>query len=286
MFVQFSKVWFIFIVLLLLGRTGLSMEDWDPQLYRDSSEMQGRWAEEALMQIKFGENDNVLDVGSGPGTITSTIAKLTGGNVVGIDLSKNMVRFGNRKVGQRKVLFFPGDAHELLFDKQFDVVTSFSTLHRLKNLDKVFEGIARALVDGGRFVAVFPLEGSPLISDAITVVDSREKWKGYFAEHSRKDRKDYSLSEADLEKVLKRYFTVVNLRLIREVEIFPTRDKFRDLLRATSMQRQWLTPEQEIAFFDEVVDEYLKKVPLDGKRVLFYFNRVVVTAVKIGTARL
>src|SRR6202008_2349842 len=84
---------------------------------------------EALVQrIGVSKGLKVLDLGCGDGTTAVPAARL-GGDVVGVDIARNLVEAGNRRgkeTGVPKFSFQQGDAPDLvdLDDQSFDVVVS------------------------------------------------------------------------------------------------------------------------------------------------------------------
>lgn len=258
----------------------------DPQLYQANCQMQLRWAEAMLDSIDIKSARHILDIGSGDGKITSNIAlKNLNAKVIGLDISSEMVHFANRTYGNQRVFFINGDAQKLPFYEQFDVVVSFSTIHRLLHPQLAFKEIYKTLKVGGTFIAAFPASGSPIMSQAIATIDSKPEWREYF---SKPDRKNYALNDQKIREWLdEEGFIVVKSQTKWEDEIFSSRENFRDLLRATFSQRDLLPPEKELPFFEEIVEEYLRNSPLDQKgQVHFYFNRIEVVAFKMPQAKL
>jgi ubiquinone/menaquinone biosynthesis C-methylase UbiE len=262
-------------------------DQWDAKLYCENSGMQRGWALEALGIIDLSplRKHKILDVGSGDGGVTAFIAGKYNADIVGLDLSRNMVEYANAKFSTDALFFVVGDAQNLSFNQQFDMVTSFSTMHRLPRPQQALSGIYAALKPMGYFLATFPINGSYAMSEAIAEVDSSPEWKEFF---DILDRKDYRLSQEQFsEWLVQAGFHIIQLRTIWRDEIFETRAKFRDLLRATFSYRSQLPPDREMNFFEEVVDAYLKRVPLDDQgRVHFYYNHIRILAIKAPQAKL
>jgi trans-aconitate methyltransferase len=281
----------LFLFCSFINMACFAMEDgWDPILYQESSGMQKRWAYVVLGLIDFKSAKSIMDIGSGDGVITLNIAQRhPNAMVIGLDLSEKMVFFANKThQNQKNLLFIQGDAQKLPFINHFDVVVSFNTMHRLPDPKAAIQGIFNALNPKGKFIAAFPVSGSPIMSEAIAAVDTKEKWHSYF---KQPDRKSYNLSDNEYQQWLEEAgFIVIKSRIKWEDEVFESRIKFRDLLRATFSHRAFLPAEKEIEFFEEIVDEYIKKSPLDEKGcVHFYFNRIEIIAVKpniLGAAKL
>lgn len=253
----------------------------DPSKYQANYQMQDRWATTILKSVGLNSAKSILDVGAGDGHITYFIAAThPNATVFGLDNSPEMADSANEKYKrQENVYFFVGDAHKLPFHEQFDVIVSFSTIHRLAEPQMAIAGIYKALKPGGKFIAVFPGSESPLMSRAIAKVDTRDKWRNYFPNPGRNN---YSFNDQKIEQwLVETGFLVIKTQTKWEEEIFASRDNFRDLLRSTFSQRAFLPWEHEIKFFEEIIDEYLKVSPLDEKgQVHFYFNRIEIIAVK------
>lgn len=258
----------------------------DPFMYQANCQMQVRWANAILESVDLKSATQILDIGSGDGHITSKIALASPhANIIGLDISQEMVDFANRNYGGPKLFFITGDAHKLPFHEQFDAVVSFSAIHRFSNPKLALSGIFNALKLGGKFIAAFPASGSPVMSIAIAAIDSKPEWKEYFTDP---DRKNYALTDEGIKQWLTEIgFFVIKSQTKWEDEVFASRDNFRDLLRATFSHRAFLPPDKELQFFEEIVDEYLKNSPLDQKgQVHFYFNRVEIVAIKVPRAKL
>lgn len=268
----------------LLSVTLFCSDEWDPDLYGKNNGPQRRWFQTLLARE---EPRNILDLGCGDGGITADLAdKYPNANVVGIDISKKMIAHANKTHKRKNLSFFVGDAErDLLFYEQFDLVFSSSTLHRLNNPEEAVRGIFNALRTGGKFIGTFPITGSQLYTDALATVDNNEKWKPYLPQ---KQRKNYKLS-VDIwrERFEAAGFTVGSINSLAHNEPFYSRQAFRDFLRCTSIYRSLLGDQREIEFFEEVVDEYLTKSPVneDGT-ITLQLTRLEIIAYKIEKPKL
>ncbi len=107
-----------------------------------------------MLGIKSGLK--VLDLGCGDGTTAVPAAKL-GADVLGVDIARNLVEAGNRRVqelGLTNIRFQEGDATDLaeLQDKSFDLVVSiFGAMFAPKPFD-VAKEMVRVTRPGGRIV--------------------------------------------------------------------------------------------------------------------------------------
>jgi SAM-dependent methyltransferase len=112
---------------------------------------------EALVQrIGIGRGMRVLDLGSGDGT-TAVPAAQAGADVLGVDIARNLVEAGTRRVGELRLSnlsFQQGDATNLegLPDGAFDIVMSiFGAMFAPRPFD-VAKEMVRVTKPGGRIV--------------------------------------------------------------------------------------------------------------------------------------
>ncbi len=113
------------------------------------------FSEIAKEVIKYKSGINLLDIGSGPGTILIEVAKNDPStNAIGIDISKKMVELANknREISGDGVnpAFISMSAEALaLPSESFDLVLSTLTLHLVKSPDKMLSEMYRVLRSGG-----------------------------------------------------------------------------------------------------------------------------------------
>jgi SAM-dependent methyltransferase len=88
----------------------------------------------AYLLPHLGPGTSVLDVGSGPGTITADLAALVApGRVVGVDASAEVVAAANADHRAQNLSFAVADAYALEFaDGEFDVVHAHQVLQHLR----------------------------------------------------------------------------------------------------------------------------------------------------------
>jgi ubiquinone/menaquinone biosynthesis C-methylase UbiE len=99
-----------------------------------------------------------LDVCCGTGAAMAHFRPLCRERIVGIDFSRGMLAEAERRLatapGRARIELVRGDALELPFREEFDVVTCFGALGHILPADepRFVSGIRRALRPGGRFV--------------------------------------------------------------------------------------------------------------------------------------
>ncbi|WP_224241387.1 class I SAM-dependent methyltransferase [Hyalangium gracile] len=104
--------------------------------------------------------DRALDLCCGTGGAMRFLRPLCRQEVVGVDLSRGMLDEAHRLLadapGDARITLVQGDALELGYTSEFDVVTSFGAFGHILEQDepRLVEGIARALRPGGRFLFI------------------------------------------------------------------------------------------------------------------------------------
>lgn len=113
----------------------------------------------ALKKLSFSDHDSVLDLGCGDGRITANIARtIPQGSVIGLDLSPDLIEFAQAEypASQYPNLSFQlGNAQTIEFESQFDVVTSFVTMHVILDHNNLLTNIRKALKPNGKLLSIF-----------------------------------------------------------------------------------------------------------------------------------
>jgi ubiquinone/menaquinone biosynthesis C-methylase UbiE len=127
-------------------------------------------------QLGIKEGMKVLDLGCGDGTTAIPTAQI-GADVLGVDIARNLVEAGNRRVaelGLTNCRFQEGDATHLdgLPDQSFDLVVSiFGAMFAPKPHD-VAKEMVRVTKPGGRIVMGNWIPGDPTLVAQILKISS------------------------------------------------------------------------------------------------------------------
>jgi SAM-dependent methyltransferase len=103
-----------------------------------------------------------LDVGSGPGNVTASLARAAGpdGLALGVDISEPMLERAVRNEAGPQIGFIKADAQRLpLRDNTVDAVVSTAVLQLVPNPTEALVEIARVLRPGGRLAVMVPTVG-------------------------------------------------------------------------------------------------------------------------------
>ncbi|EKQ57157.1 MAG: methylase involved in ubiquinone/menaquinone biosynthesis [Clostridium sp. Maddingley MBC34-26] len=140
--------------------------------------------------ISVNNKNRALDIGCGSGILTFELCKHYG-EVIGIDISEEMLSVAKSKRQRDNISYINMDANELCFEKTFDFIVSRTTFHHLFNIQSVLKQMKSMLNEGGKIV----------ILDNVSKVETPPRWAyivGAFQDFY------IALSEIGLQKELER----------------------------------------------------------------------------------
>jgi trans-aconitate 2-methyltransferase len=241
---------------------------WDADDYSKSSPMQKKWGRELLSKLQLRGNERVLDIGCGDGALTAAIAeRLPAGSVLGIDSSPEMIEFARRKYPPHR---FPnlaweiGDASDLRYENEFDVIFSNAALHWVIDHLPVLRGIKRSLKPGGRILVQMGGRGNAAqVVNAFIEVIILKRWRGYFMtldpSYSFHGPNEYETWLKDVGLTPKR------VALVSKDMTHEGRDGLVSWIRTTWLPFTERVPEElREEFILQIVDRYLEKYPADA----------------------
>jgi trans-aconitate methyltransferase len=253
------------------------MYQWQAKDYSHNSAVQHQFARDLIATLEFKGNEQILDVGCGDGKITAEIAGyVPDGSVLGIDSSPNMIQFARSNFSGHEFThldFECRDARNLDFDRQFDLITSFSCLHWISDHMPVLKGMEKSLKLGGKVVLQFGGKGNAeKIKEVADEVINREKWSQYFQEF------DFPYAFYGVDEY-RTWLEDVGLKAIR-VELVPKnmihqgKAGLESWLRTTWMPFTSRVPQQlQSEFIVETVETYAHNYPPDREGKI-YVNMV------------
>lgn len=133
--------------------TPSNSREWNAADYHRLSTPQFQWGQRVLSQLRLRGDECVLDAGCGTGRLTHLLLdNLPRGQVVGLDLSRNMVEHAQRDLrpefGDRSQ-FVAADLIALPFEEVFDGIFSTASFHWVLDHDSLFRNLFAALRPGG-----------------------------------------------------------------------------------------------------------------------------------------
>ncbi len=115
-----------------------------------------------LERVDLGGDEAALDAGCGTGKVTALLLeRLPAGSILAVDGSEAMVEAARRRfAGDPRVRVERQDLLSLEVEEPVDLVFSTATFHWIKDHERLFGRLARALAPGGRLVAQCGGEGN------------------------------------------------------------------------------------------------------------------------------
>lgn len=107
-----------------------------------------------------------LDIGCGSGILTFELSKHYK-EVVGIDISEEMLSIARAKREKDNISYIKMDANELLFDTTFDFIVSSATFHHLSDIQNVLNRMKSLLNNDGKIIVL----------DNVSEVKTPPRWR-------------------------------------------------------------------------------------------------------------
>ena len=112
------------------------------------------WRKKAVRILKGYQPSRVLDVATGTGDFAVETSRIQPKEIVGFDLSEQMIKVGIEKVKRLKldhlISFKKGDSEDMPFeDRSFDAITVAFGVRNFENLEKGLQEFYRVLRPGG-----------------------------------------------------------------------------------------------------------------------------------------
>ncbi len=112
------------------------------------------WRSKAIQLLRKYEPQRVLDVATGTADLAIRASALRPKQIVGVDISEEMLRIGRQKIAKRNldqlIQLHTGDAEQLQFaDDSFDAVTVAFGARNFSDLQRGFTEMLRVLRPGG-----------------------------------------------------------------------------------------------------------------------------------------
>jgi trans-aconitate 2-methyltransferase len=239
--------------------------EWDATAYHRVSSPQVSWGRGVLEKLPLKGDEKVLDAGCGTGRLTKELLELLPrGKVVGLDASENMLRTAREHLSPmfgERVEFLAADLLDLGFDQKFDGIFSTAAFHWVRDHDRLFAVLFRALKPGGWLCA--QCGGGPNIKrllDRVAVLANTPKYRHYIGGY---DPWLYDYPEPAADRLRKTGFVEVETDLHDAPTQFATREEFREFV-AKVILRQHLDRIPDEASRNELLDHLTAQAAKDS----------------------
>lgn len=125
----------------------------------------------------------ILEIGCGAGRLTNHLTN-KGFNVVGFDISRTLIKEGNRRYSDAKTFIASGETNMPFKDSFFDIVLSFDVLEHIPKTDKHLLEIKRILKPDGYYLLQTPNKFTNILFEVIKNRSFTEHRKYHCSLHS------------------------------------------------------------------------------------------------------
>jgi trans-aconitate 2-methyltransferase len=242
-------------------------QKWNAEDYAKSSSAQLQWAQELVSKLALQGCESVLDIGCGDGKISAQLSiAVKNGNVLGIDLSEDMIRLAFEQFPSAKypnLSFLQMDATDIRLSERFDIAFSTAVLHWVKDHITVLRGVHACLKSGGKILFQMGGRGNATeVFSAIEKVLQHPRWQQYYEDFTPPY---HFYGQGEYEAWLSEsVFRPERVELVLKDMQHQGTDGFKGWLRTTWFPYTDRLPvELRDAFLTEVVDAYTVTHPID-----------------------
>jgi trans-aconitate 2-methyltransferase len=216
--------------------------EWDAAEYEMLSGPQLGWGasllEGALVQRPLRGDETAIDAGCGTGRVTELLLeRLPQGKVLAVDASEGMVEASRgRFAGDPRVRVERVDLLRLEVEEPVDVILSTATFHWIKDHERLFLQLGRALKPGGRLVAQCGGKGNiSRVTMATEEVMREERFRNSF--EGWEDTKEYADAETTRERLDAAGFGEIETWMHEEPTRFGSVDELARFLKTVVLGR-------------------------------------------------
>ena len=170
------------------------------------------------------------------------------------------------------ITFSVQDAVNLNYVNCFDLITSFSTIHWIKDQTQLFKNIFNALVDGGRFIGfLYPI--CPIQIQSLKKTSSMVKYNKYL--------QPFFLPYTDCnERMYRNIFLQTGFKINNLSTTKTSFVSYKDKLTLLNFIKTWLPHEKKLprGLAKEFMHDFIEQYILDIKRAynLLYSNDEII----------
>ena len=249
-------------------------------IWESISLSQKQAADDLIKLLNVQSKDKILDIGCGTGYLTDKLYQLSN-YTSGMDNADNMIEVA--KELRPHINFFTGDAEELNYDEQYDLITTNAVTYYFKDIAGTFKKFHKALKKNGHYALQSQVLRTPQFSYAFTKLEQDSVTRDVFSTFKLPIN---ILDIPDLVCILKsQNFEIQHTQLI-EYETEYTIEQAMDVFKSGAAT-PYLNPtaysvpltEEYINGFWRVIETSLKE-QLSNNKIILGFPRCFIIAKK------
>tara|TARA_A100000171_G_C2134403_1_gene149050 strand:+ start:494 stop:1402 length:909 start_codon:yes stop_codon:yes gene_type:complete len=257
--------------------------------YARNALLQESWAAGFFFnRYTFKGTERILDIGCGDGKITSKLARFAPqGHVTGIDQSSTMIQKGSASYSSiPNLLFIQKLAQDKSFYEKhrgtFDLVTSFTALHWVKEQKAVLKGVYTALKPQGKIYFRLCSDGEDPVYEIANDLAFHKNYQNNFTEFVDPLNR---FSVSDYKRLL--YDTGFNVISVIDVEDRDEINNVEDLAKQIKSYlphyhflRDHISTDVAENFVKDIVSEYEKRIPKVNNKIILIDHYLEIVAQK------
>ncbi|MEO6197115.1 MAG: class I SAM-dependent methyltransferase [Dehalococcoidia bacterium] len=223
-----------------------------------------RWAQQVIEDLDLCGDETVLDAGCGSGSVTfDLLNKLPDGKIYAIDGSPQMIDQLTESIDDRgvtNVLPILANLTDFELPEPVDVVFSNAVLHWIPDDDGLFDCLARATKNGGRFRAQCGGAGNIVRLMAATHdVEARDPYRQHIPEPI--DARKYRTPDDAVAAMSRNGWTNARASLFESPVVFENEDGAVLYLRTIILQQQASILPEDLGdqFLRDVIQEVVQR---------------------------
>jgi hypothetical protein len=154
------------------------------------------------------------------------------------------------------------DACKNIFNKKFDIITSFNCLHWAKKPQNALYGIANAAVSNAQIILIFSHKKS-LFHQVLDKLSSSFKWRNYFLDFVN-PRSFFEIHIVE-EMLIKAGFTVIEMQEKENTYFFNSVIQLREFFTTTGSHIKQIPNQLVDNFVDDCISEFIKAVNINDR---------------------
>lgn len=256
--------------------------------YADNALVQKSASEVLLNLLSIQPEEDILDIGCGPGHITKKIAQITKGTVLGIDVSPGMIEqavSSNKEFSNLKYSVMNAESLEL--NTKFDVIVCNSCFQWFQKPEQVLMRCFNVLKKGGRIGVQAPATQSycPNFISAIEKIRMHPRTREVFKYF--KNPWFFCDSKEEYEQLFRNNgFDIIYSEIREESNLFSVEQAYKIYQSGAEngyLNQSYYTvtlTEDYINAFRELVKEAFKEQADSSGMINLKFERIYITAKK------
>ena len=119
---------------------------------------------ELISSLPIKEKDLVLDLACGTGIVSNLLYKKTNRQIIGLDISSEMIKRAKEKYSEEIAKYFIGDFYDFKFEEQFECIVVFDAYPHFTNKERFLNACRSSLKKDGYLCIVHDLGREELAS--------------------------------------------------------------------------------------------------------------------------